>query len=132
MFLCLPELKNKGKAGVEKTLAKLIKKGKMDEENKNTILSRITETTDVNDLADCDLIIEAASEDMQLKKKAFSQYDKICKPETILATNTSSLSITEIASSTNRPDKVIGMHFFNPAAINFLPSNSEIALADIT
>lgn len=112
-----PELKRKGKAGVEGSLARLVKKEKMTEDKKNEILARITETTDINDIADCDLIIEAASENLELKKKAFAEYDRICKPEAILATNTSSLSITEIAQATKRPGKVIGMHFFNPAPI---------------
>ncbi|WP_070110144.1 3-hydroxybutyryl-CoA dehydrogenase [Clostridium acetireducens] len=109
-----PSLTRKGKAGVKTNLSKRVAKGKMEEADMNAILDRITETTDINDLKDCDLIIEAASEDMELKKKAFAEFDKVCKPEAILATNTSSLSITEIASATNRPEKVIGMHFFNP------------------
>ena len=79
------------------------------------ILSRITGTTDMSLAADCDLVVEAAVENMEIKKQIFAELDKICKPETILSSNTSSLSITEVAAATNRPDKVIGMHFFNPA-----------------
>jgi 3-hydroxybutyryl-CoA dehydrogenase len=77
-------------------------------------MSNISITTSYEDLADCDLLIEAISEDMNVKKDTFKKLDELCKSDTILATNTSSLSITEIANSTNRPDKVIGMHFFNP------------------
>lgn len=107
----------KALARMTKSLSKLVEKGKMTEEAKNSTLSNISTTTDYNQLADADLVIEAAVETMELKKELFKYLDGICKPEAILASNTSSLSITEIASSTNRPDKVIGMHFFNPATI---------------
>ncbi len=106
-----------GLAGIRKGLEKLVAKGKMSEEDKEAILSRISGTTDLNLAADCDLVVEAAVENMKIKKEIFSELDKICKEETILATNTSSLSITEVASATMRPDKVIGMHFFNPAQV---------------
>ena len=89
----------------------------MTEETKEDILSRISGTTDMNLAADCDLVVEAAIENMKIKKEIFAELYKICKPETILASNTSSLSITEVASATNRPEKVIGMHFFNPAPV---------------
>ncbi len=89
----------------------------MTEEEKNDCINRITVTTDMDLAKDADLVVEASKEEMEMKKDIFSQLDKICKPETIFATNTSSLSITTIASSTNRPDKVIGMHFFNPAPV---------------
>ena len=89
----------------------------MTEEVKEDILSRISGTTDMNLAADCDLVVEAAVENMKIKKEIFAELDKICKPETILASNTSSLSITEVASATSRPEKVIGMHFFNPAPV---------------
>ena len=102
---------------VSKSLDRLVKKEKISEEDKNSILDRIEITTDYEDLKDCDLIIEAIAEDMDVKKETFKKLDEICKEETILATNTSSLSITEIASSTNRPDRVIGMHFFNPVPV---------------
>ncbi|MDO5518532.1 MAG: 3-hydroxyacyl-CoA dehydrogenase NAD-binding domain-containing protein, partial [Clostridium sp.] len=81
------------------------------------ILSRISGTTDMKLAADCDLVVEAAIENMKIKKEIFAELDEICKPETILASNTSSLSITEVASATKRADKVIGMHFFNPAPV---------------
>lgn len=111
------EFVEKGLAGINKNLSKLVSKGKMEESQKEEILIRLTGTVDLNMAADCDLVIEAAIENMEIKKQIFCDLDKICKPETILASNTSSLSITEIAAATNRPDKVIGMHFFNPAPV---------------
>lgn len=111
------EFVDKGIAGISKGLEKQVAKGKMTEEDKEAILSRISGTTDMNLAADCDLVVEAAIENMKIKKEIFAELDAICKPETILASNTSSLSITEVASATKRPDKVIGMHFFNPAPV---------------
>ena len=111
------EFVERGLAGINKNLSKLVSKGKMTEEAKEDILSRISGTTDMNLAADCDLVVEAAIENMKIKKEIFAELDKICKPETILASNTSSLSITEVASATGRPEKVIGMHFFNPAPV---------------
>ena len=107
----------KALAKITKSLSKLVEKGKMTEEAKNAVLANITTTTDYKALADSDLIIEAAVETMELKKELFKELDEMCKPEAVLASNTSSLSITEIAACTNRPDKVIGMHFFNPATV---------------
>ena len=111
------EFVEKGIAGINKNLTKLVTKGKITEDDKETILSRISGTTDMNLAEDCDLVVEAAIENMEIKKQIFAELDRICKKETILASNTSSLSITEVASATNRPDRVIGMHFFNPATI---------------
>lgn len=111
------EFVDKGLAGINKGLTKLVAREKMTEEVKEEILSRISGTTDMNLAADCDLVVEAAVENMEIKKKIFAELDSICKEETILASNTSSLSITEVAAATNRPDKVIGMHFFNPAPV---------------
>lgn len=111
------EFVDRGIAGIAKGLEKQVAKGKMTEEDKEAILSRISGTTDMNLAADCDLVVEAAIENMKIKKEIFAELDSICKPETILASNTSSLSITEVASATKRPEKVIGMHFFNPAPI---------------
>ncbi|EDT85347.1 3-hydroxybutyryl-CoA dehydrogenase [Clostridium botulinum] len=107
----------KGMDKIIKSFDKQVKKGKITEEEKNDCIKRITVTTDMDLAKDADLVVEASKEDMEMKKDIFDQLDKICKPETIFATNTSSLSITTIASSTNRPDKVIGMHFFNPAPV---------------
>ena len=111
------EFVERGLAGINKNLSKLVSKGKITEEAKEDILSRISGTTDMNLAADCGLVVEAAIENMKIKKEIFAELDKICKPETILASNTSSLSITEVASATSRPEKVIGMHFFNPAPV---------------
>ena len=111
------EFVERGIAGINKNLSKLVAKGKMTEETKEDILSRISGTTDMNLAEECDLVVEAAIENMKIKKEIFAELDRICKPETILASNTSSLSITEVASATGRPDKVIGMHFFNPAPV---------------
>ncbi|MBQ4504527.1 MAG: 3-hydroxybutyryl-CoA dehydrogenase [Firmicutes bacterium] len=105
---------DKGIATVEKNLSKLVAKEKITEETKAEVMSRIHGSTEIEIVKDADLIIEAATEDMEAKKALFAELDALCGPDTILATNTSSLSITEIASATNRPDKVIGMHFFNP------------------
>lgn len=111
------EFVSKGIAGIKKNLDKLVSKEKITAEKSEDILSRISGTTDMNLLDDVDLVVEAAVENMEIKKQIFGELDKICKPEAILATNTSSLSITEVAVATNRPDKVIGMHFFNPATM---------------
>lgn len=111
------EFVDRGIAGIAKGLEKQVAKGKMTEEDREAILSRISGTTDMNLAADCDLVVEAAIENMKIKKEIFAELDGICKPEAILASNTSSLSITEVASATKRPDKVIGMHFFNPAPV---------------
>ncbi|MCD2501911.1 3-hydroxybutyryl-CoA dehydrogenase [Clostridium sp. NSJ-145] len=111
------EFVERGIAVINKGLSKQVAKGKMTEEVKEEILSRISGTTDMNLAADCDLVVEAAIENMKIKKEIFAELDKICKPEAILASNTSSLSITEVALATSRPDKVIGMHFFNPAPV---------------
>lgn len=111
------EFVERGLAGINKALSKMVEKGKMEEAAKEEILSRITGTVDLNMAADCDLVVEAAVENMKIKREIFAELDRICKPETILASNTSSLSITEVASATKRADKVIGMHFFNPAPV---------------
>ncbi|MFZ5969104.1 MAG: 3-hydroxybutyryl-CoA dehydrogenase [Bacillota bacterium] len=102
---------------IEKNLERIVLKEKLASEEKNDILSRIHQTTELGELRDVDLVIEAAVENMSIKKKIFAELDEICSPHTILATNTSSLSITEIASATGRPDKVVGMHFFNPVPV---------------
>lgn len=111
------EFVQRGLKGIDKSLSKMVTKGKMTEEAKNEVLGRLHGTVELKDAADCDLVVEAAVEIMDIKKQIFKELGEICKPETILASNTSSLSITEIATATNRPDKVIGMHFFNPAPV---------------
>lgn len=107
----------KGLKNIDLAFSKLVKKDKMTEEQKEKALENITGTVKIEELSDCDLIIEAATENMALKKKIFQELDQNVASKTILATNTSSLSITEIAAATNRPDRVIGMHFFNPVPI---------------
>ena len=107
----------KHKASLIKSLDKRIAKGKLDEAGKEALLSRLTFTSDIDVVKDADLVVESAVESVDLKKKLFAELDGLCKPEAILATNTSSISITDIASATKRPDKVIGMHFFNPAPV---------------
>ena len=104
----------KGLATVKKNLDRMVAKGKMEQAEADEIFGRVHGSTDINIIADADLVIEAATEDMEAKKALFAQLNEICKPDTIIATNTSSLSITEIAVASGRPDKVIGMHFFNP------------------
>lgn len=104
----------KGIATVGKNLDRLVAKEKITAADKDAVMARIKGSTDISIVADADLIIEAATEDMESKKELFAELDQLCKPGTIIATNTSSLSITEIAAATNRPDKIIGMHFFNP------------------
>lgn len=107
----------KALAKISKSLSKLVEKGKMQQEEMDSILANIIPTTDYNAIADSDLIIEAAVEQMDLKVELFQMLDSICKPETIIATNTSSLSITGIAAALKRDTQVIGMHFFNPAPV---------------
>lgn len=106
-----------GIKSIDRFLSKSVEKGKLDAKEKDAILGRITGTTDMNKLADVDFVIEAVIEDIELKKKVFKQLDEICRPDVILASNTSSMSLTEIATATKRQDKVCGMHFFNPVPI---------------
>ena len=101
----------RGEGVLKKNLEKKVAKGKITEEQKNDMLSRVSFTLELADAKDCDLVVEAAIEVLDIKKGIFKELDEICKPETILASNTSSISITAI----KRPEKVLGMHFFNPA-----------------
>lgn len=111
------EALDKGMKYIEKNFAKAVEKGRMTEEDKAAAMARIIPSQDDEPLKDADLIIEAATENMELKKRIFAALDGVVKPEALFATNTSSLSITEIAAATNRPDRVIGMHFFNPVPV---------------
>ncbi|MBQ0016313.1 MAG: 3-hydroxybutyryl-CoA dehydrogenase [Bacteroidales bacterium] len=108
---------DKAVANIFKSLSKLVAKGKIEQSAMDATMSNITTTTDYATFADADLVIEAASESMDLKKEVFATLDPICKADCIFATNTSSLSITEIAATTQRADRFIGMHFFNPAPV---------------
>ena len=107
----------RGLANIGKSLDRFVKKGTMTEEQKAEILGRITTTTNLEDVKDCSLVVEAASENFEIKKQIFEKLDQICGPGAILSSNTSSISITKIAATTKRPDKVIGMHFFNPVPL---------------
>ena len=111
------EIIKASEARLNKGLDKLVAKGKLDEAGKAAITGKIAFTTDLGLAADADLVVEAAIENLEIKKSIFSELDKICKPETILASNTSSISITAIAAATGRADRFIGMHFFNPATV---------------
>ena len=108
------EFVDNGIKGITKNLTKMVEKGKMEASEKDAILARIVGTVEMAAAADCDLVIEAAIEVMEIKKSIFKELDSLCKPECILASNTSALSITEIGAASGRPDRMIGMHFFNP------------------
>jgi len=114
---------------IEKSLDKAIAKGKLDEDGKAAVLGRLTGATSREDLADVDIVVEAIAEDLEIKLELFRDLDRICKPGAILSTTTSSLPITELAKATARPEVVIGMHFFNPAAIMKLV---EVVTTDLT
>jgi len=111
------EFVQRGLKNIEGFLSKGVEKGKLTEDDKKATLSRIKGTTQIEDLKDVDFVIEAVIEDLELKKKVFQEMDELTRPEVILATNTSSMSITEIATATKRADKVVGMHFFNPVPL---------------
>ncbi len=111
------EIVEKSLERIEKVLSKLVVKEKIYEKQKEEILERITTTTDLEDMKDVDLVIEAVVENMDVKQDVFSNLDKICKDSTILASNTSTMSITKIATATERQDKFAGLHFFNPAPV---------------
>jgi 3-hydroxybutyryl-CoA dehydrogenase len=102
-------------AGLEKSLAKQVERGKLAEEERAAVLGRVRAVSDLGELADCDLVIESIVEDLQTKKHLFTELDRICKDGAILATNTSTLPVVEMAMNTGRPELVCGIHFFNPA-----------------
>jgi 3-hydroxybutyryl-CoA dehydrogenase len=106
-----------GMKNIDRFLSKSVEKGKLDAKEKDAILGRIKGTTDMSQIKDMDFVIEVVLEDLELKKGVFRELDEICRPDVILASNTSSMSITEIAAATKRPDKVCGMHFFNPVPL---------------
>ncbi|HLF26230.1 MAG TPA: 3-hydroxybutyryl-CoA dehydrogenase [Anaerolineae bacterium] len=111
------ELLDRGLESVRASMERGVKRGKVSQAEMGAALARIKGTTSLADFKDCQLVIEAVVENMQLKKTMFTELDAITAPEAILASNTSSLSLTEIASATERPDKVVGLHFFNPAPV---------------
>jgi 3-hydroxybutyryl-CoA dehydrogenase len=106
-----------GMARIQKNLGRQVDKGRMTAEERDAVLGRIRGTVPVEPLAEADFVVEAAIENLDLKKKIFVELDGLCRPDVILATNTSSISITEIGAATGRPDKVIGMHFMNPVPV---------------
>lgn len=112
-----PDFVERGVANISKSLDRFVKKETMTEEQKGEVLGRIKTTTSLEDLKDCSLIVEAATENFEIKKQIFEKLDSITGAEAILSSNTSSISITKIAATTNRPDKIIGMHFFNPVPL---------------
>ena len=112
-----PALLEKGLASIRKFLQGGVDKGKLAAAYMEKTLANLTGTTELKTLADVDLVVEAVSEDLALKKELFGSLDALCKPETVFASNTSSLSITEIATFTKRPDRVVGLHFFNPVPL---------------
>ncbi|MFC1580975.1 3-hydroxyacyl-CoA dehydrogenase family protein [Thermodesulfobacteriota bacterium] len=107
----------RGLDNIDRFLSKSVEKGKIQADEKDAILGRITGTTEMSDLKDADIVIEAVIEDLELKKAVFKELDEICRPEIVLASNTSSMSVTEIAAATKRPDQVCGVHFFNPVPL---------------
>ena len=111
------EAVDRGITTIQKNLSRLVEKNRLTQEDSYAIIQRIQGTVDLAPAKDAALVVEAAVETMQIKKSIFAELDQICDADTILATNTSSLSITEVAAATGRPDKVIGMHFFNPAPV---------------
>jgi 3-hydroxybutyryl-CoA dehydrogenase len=127
------ELLKRGMGFIDKTLGRSVEKGKLEQKDKDAIMGRIKGTTNTKDFADCDLMIEAAIENLDLKKKIFAELDGICPKQAILATNTSCLSIIDMAMVTKRADKVVGLHFFNPAPImKLLEIVRTIATSDET
>ena len=111
------EYAENGKATIAKNLARLVEKGKLDQSAADATLDRVKTTADLADMAEVDFVVEAAVEREDLKFKLFQDLDRICKPEVILSTNTSSIPIGRIAAQTKRPEKVIGMHFMNPVPV---------------
>jgi 3-hydroxybutyryl-CoA dehydrogenase len=112
-----PELGERGRATIERYLARGVEKGRLSGDERDAALGRLALTTDLADLADCDLVIEAALEELELKREIFAELDRVTRPDAILATNTSALSVSEIAEATEQPQRVVGMHFFNPAPV---------------
>jgi len=134
------EALGRGIATISKSLDRMLKKGKITEDQKTEILARVRGVTELEEMANVDLVVEAASENLDIKIKIFQTLDRVCKPEAVLASNTSSISLTRIARETSRPSRVIGMHFFNPVpmmklveVIRALQTDDEVyALIDET
>jgi 3-hydroxybutyryl-CoA dehydrogenase len=110
-------LAERSRATIERYLGRAVEKGRMGEGERDSALARLQLTTSLEDLADCDLVIEAIVEELEAKRALFRELDGLTRPDAVLATNTSALSVTEIAQATEHPDRVVGMHFFNPAPV---------------
>jgi 3-hydroxybutyryl-CoA dehydrogenase len=127
------ELLNKGLDAIKSALSKSVSKGQLSQEDCQAVIGRIKGTTEARDFGHCDLVIEASSENMDLKKRLFAEVDRVCPEHTILATNTSCLSVIEIAMATSRPEKVISLHFMNPAPVmKLLEVVRTVATSDAT
>src|SRR3989440_3671345 len=111
------ELAQRGRGTIERYLSRGVEKGRLSQDERDAALGRLTLTTELADLADCDLVIEAVLEELDLKGQVFTELDRIARPDAVLATNTSALSVSEIAEAVTRPQRVVGMHFFNPAPV---------------
>ena len=111
------ELAERGRSTIEHYLGRAVEKGKLAADERDAARGRLTLTTELADLADCDLVIEAVLEELELKREVFEELDRLTRPEAVLATNTSALSVSEIAEATEHPERVVGMHFFNPAPV---------------
>lgn len=111
------EALERGRGNLESSTGRAVKRGKLTEDAQREILGRITLSTDFADLGDCDLVVEAVPERLDLKRTVFTELDRVCRDDAVLATNTSSLSVTDIAVTTGRPTKIVGVHFFNPAPV---------------
>ncbi len=128
------ELGERGRATIDRYLTRGVEKGRLSQEERDGALARLTLTTELSDLADCDLVIEAVLEELDLKREVFAELDRVTRPDAVLATNTSALSVSEIAAATQHPERVVGMHFFNPAPVLPLveiartPHSSEAAV----
>jgi 3-hydroxybutyryl-CoA dehydrogenase len=111
------ELAERGRATIDRYLGRGVEKGRLTDAERDEALGRLSLTTDIADLAECDLVIEAVLEELELKREVFAELDRVTRADAVLATNTSALSVAEIAEATERPERVIGMHFFNPAPV---------------
>jgi 3-hydroxybutyryl-CoA dehydrogenase len=123
------ELAEQAQARIGHFLTRKVEKGTLAQAARDEAAARLTLTTEVGDLADCDLVIEAIVEELEPKRQLFAELDRLVRPDAVLATNTSALSVTEIAAATERPERVVGMHFFNPAPLMPLV---EIVRAELT
>jgi 3-hydroxybutyryl-CoA dehydrogenase len=111
------ELGERARERIEHFVTRKVEKGRMEQAERDAAVGRLRLTTDLGELADCDVVIEAVVEELPVKRELFAELDRLCRADAVLATNTSALSVTEIAAATERPERVVGMHFFNPAPL---------------